>query len=162
MADDDQQPEPVETTDEPAQPDDVESLRAALAKANKDAERHRKRNKDLEPLAAKAQELEDRNKTETEKLTERLNAAEKRALDAARYEVALDKGLTRSQAKRLIGSTPEELAADADELLSDLGAADKPNPTRKPREQLKPGNSDADAPPDEADVRKLGARMFTS
>ena len=40
--------------------------------------------------------------------------------DSLRNSVALDKKLTPSQAKRLVGSTREELEADADELLADL------------------------------------------
>lgn len=41
---------------------------------------------------------------------------------ADRAEVALAKGLTPSQAKRLVGTTVAELEADADELLKDIGA----------------------------------------
>lgn len=41
---------------------------------------------------------------------------------ADRAEVALEKGLTLSQAKRLVGSTREELTADADVLIADIGA----------------------------------------
>lgn len=87
-----------------------------------EARKWEQRAKENKSAAEKLAELEESKKTETERLTERLTAAEQRALDAARFEVALDKGLTRSQAKRLVGSTPEELAADADALLADLGA----------------------------------------
>jgi len=38
-----------------------------------------------------------------------------------RLRVALDKGLTLAQSKRLVGTTEEELAADADTLLTELG-----------------------------------------
>lgn len=38
-------------------------------------------------------------------------------LKALKYEVALDKGLTKVQAVRLVGTTQEELEADADELV---------------------------------------------
>jgi len=40
-----------------------------------------------------------------------------------RAEVAAEKKLTSAQAKRLVGTTREELAADADELLKDFGSA---------------------------------------
>lgn len=40
---------------------------------------------------------------------------------ADRVEIAAEKGLTPSQAKRLIGSNREELEADADQLVTDLG-----------------------------------------
>ena len=80
----------------------------ARAKANADA-------------ATKLQQFEDRDKTEAQKLTERAEAAEKRAAEtearALRLEVAAEKGLTPAQAKRLVGTTREELEADAAELL---------------------------------------------
>jgi hypothetical protein len=59
-----------------------------------------------------------------EKAEKRAEAAEKELnstrLEALRASVALAKGLTPTQAKRLIGSTSEELEADADELLADI------------------------------------------
>jgi hypothetical protein len=38
-----------------------------------------------------------------------------------RVEIAVEKGLSPSQAKRLVGKNREELEADADELVKDLG-----------------------------------------
>jgi hypothetical protein len=74
--------------------------------------------------AKKLAELEEANKSEIEKAQARADAAEKELnqsrIQALRAEVALDKKLTPSQAKRLVGSTREELEADADELLADL------------------------------------------
>lgn len=64
-------------------------------------------------------------------------ASEARAL---RAEVALDKGLTVSQAKRLVGTTKEELEADADELLKDIGAQQH---NHSPREGESPSNPGA-------------------
>ena len=112
-------------------------VKAALKKANEEAKN----------LRLKLKEFEDRDKTEAERISERLAAAEQRALDADRLEIALDKGLTKGQAKRLVGSTREELEADADELLADLGVDDdKPSTSRRPKERLKPGASN-DAEP---------------
>ena len=78
------------------------------AKANADA-------------ATRLAQFEDRDKTEAQKLNERAEAAERRAAEvegrALRLEIAAEKGLTPAQAKRLVGSTREELEADADELL---------------------------------------------
>lgn len=72
--------------------------------------------------ATKLQEFEDRDKTEAQRLVERAEAAEKRAQEieahAIRLEVAAEKGLTPAQAKRLLGTTREELEADADDLLA--------------------------------------------
>jgi hypothetical protein len=68
--------------------------------------------------------LEEAKKSEQQKLEERVAAAEKTAQDsardAARLRVALEKGLTPSQARRLVGDTEEDLAKDADEMLADL------------------------------------------
>lgn len=72
--------------------------------------------------ATKLQQFEDRDKTEAQRLTERAEAAEKRAAEiegrALRLEVAAEKGLTPAQAKRLVGETREDLEADADDLLA--------------------------------------------
>ncbi len=111
----------------------------AQAKANADA-------------ARRLQELEDASKSEGQKLTERTTAAEKAAAAAQgellRLRVAMRKGLTEAQAKRLVGATEEELEADADELLTSFGqknsggddgaAAGKPT---RPKERLRSGAS---------------------
>lgn len=86
----------------------------ALHKANKEAEQYR----------LKLKEFEDREKTEAQKLAERATEAEKVAADAKaelmKYQVAAQKNIPASLAARLQGSTPEELAADADRMLADL------------------------------------------
>ncbi len=82
--------------------------------------------KELADLRAKLKEIEDKDKSESEKLAEKAAAAEKTAseatLRALRLEVAAEKGLTPAQAKRLVGATKEELEADADELLASFPA----------------------------------------
>jgi ParB-like chromosome segregation protein Spo0J len=105
---------------------------------------------DLKAKAAKLDEVEQSNKTELQKAIERAEKAEKdltpTQLQVARLEVALEKGLTATQAKRLVGSTKEELASDADELLADLGDA-KPDPKKRDPKKLQSGSkgSGADA-----------------
>ena len=113
----------------------------AEAKANADA-------------AKRLKEMEDAEKSEIDRAKEATAAAEKRAAEAEakalRAEIAAEKGLTLSQAKRLIGSTREELEADADELLQAFKAPeseDKRDPSRKPKERLRPGAS-ADSEPE--------------
>lgn len=93
--------------------------------------------KDIKAKAEKFDAVEEANKTELQKLAERAETAEKALTPAqaqiARLEVALEKGLTATQAKRLVGSTKEEFAADADELLNDLASSKpshKPDPKR--------------------------------
>ena len=66
----------------------------------------------------------------------RAEAAEARAL---RHEVAAAKGLTPAQAKRLAGTTKEELEADADEILADFAPAKKPSDKLPARPQPKKG-----------------------
>jgi hypothetical protein len=119
----------AETEEQPKPSGDVPpEVKAALRKANKEAE----------TLRLKLQEFEDRDKTEAEKVAERAKTAEDRATQAEsralRLEVAFEKGLTPAQAKRLVGATREELEADADELLE----------TFKPAEQGKPPAVDLD------------------
>jgi len=144
---------------EPSMPD--EPAKDSLGDAGKkalDAERREKRaaEKRANELEARLKEFEDRDKTELQRAIERAEAAESRISEiesrALRLEVAAEKGLTTAQAKRLVGTTREELEADADELLEtfkvaepkapsfDLGA--KPDPKNEPtnaRERINAG-----------------------
>lgn len=90
-------------------------MRAALKKANREAQTAR----------TELKEIKDAELSDSQKATQRADAAEQRAdkaeQQAMRLQVALDKGLTASQAKRLVGDTVEELEADADELLESFG-----------------------------------------
>ena len=147
MADD---PAPTPEVDDEPKPepklgDGGQKALDAERKARRDAERESK------ALAARLAELEDKDKTEVERLTAQVAALTKErdtaTVSSARLRVALDKGLTPTQAKRLVGDTEEELAADADELLSDLGAmpGDEKKgapPGGSPTPDLKPGNGD--------------------
>lgn len=80
--------------------------------------------KELSELRAAKKAAEDANRTEVEKERARADTAEaalsKSAAEKLRADVAIDKKLTASQAKRLVGSTREELEADAVEMLADL------------------------------------------
>ena len=123
----------------------------ADAKANRDA-------------AARLKEIEDADKSAIEKANERATVAEAKAseaeLRAMRVEVGHEKGLSPSQARRLIGSTKEELEADADELLASFEVKPpKPGPAGRPRENLRAGSNDGEEP-QELDPRKLAARIM--
>lgn len=78
--------------------------------------------------ATRLREFEDRDKSDTQKLAERAESAEKRVPELERQllrlTVASEKGLTAAQAKRLVGDTREELEADAAELLETFKPAD--------------------------------------
>lgn len=87
----------------------------------------RERNKfadydEVKARADKLAEIEEANKTEAEKVAERLAAAEKRAAEleakATRAEVAAAKGVP---VELLTGSTTEELEASADALIAFRG-----------------------------------------
>lgn len=107
------------------------------------------RAKENSGAATRLAELENAKKTEAEKTAERLTAAERKAaaaeLSALRLDVALDKApegmavaQVRKLARRLSGSTREEIEADAAELFADFA----PKPTtdsRRPVESLKSG-----------------------
>lgn len=154
---------------------DADTAKAKISKANREARQLRERLKQLEPLAEKAKELEDANKTELEKLTERASGAEDRAtsaeLRALRMEVALDKApdgmpvtKIRALAKRLTGSTQEELEADAEELFAEFAPASdaSTNGDGRPKETLPKvplPNSENLRLDDETDPRKLAARL---
>lgn len=166
MADDTDAPE-QDADDKPDTDDLGDGGKKALdaeRKARRDAE---KKAKDLE---GRLKAIEDKDKSEVERLNDENATLKKDLADATlsrdRFKVALDKGLTLTQAKRLVGDTEDDLSADADELIADLGA--KPGDERKPptggrpTEDLKPGGGDPDTPVDTTDVKELGARMFGS
>ena len=89
--------------------------------------------KELSELRAAKQAAEDANRTEVEKERARADKAETALSESAakqlRADVAIDKKLTASQAKRLVGSTREELEADAVEMLADLKGPAAPSAT---------------------------------
>lgn len=170
-------PEPIEpvepvTDPNPAPPEgdedevlDVERAKAKIRKANSENQGLRARMKELEEKANKFDELENANKSEQQRATEAREAAEKRAIAAEqralRLEIAAEKGLSPAQAKRLVGSSREELEADADELLETFGTAPTPADSipRRPNERLRPGGAGTPAPPEETDPRKLAAKV---
>lgn len=98
-----------------------EWARTSLKKANDEAARYRTRVRELEPKAAELDKMTEAQKTEAQKTAEARAAAEERAVkaesEAARLRIALTKNLPVELASRLVGSTEEELAADADRLL---------------------------------------------
>lgn len=132
---------------------------------------------DYDELKAKADKLDEQeaaSKSDLDKAREQLAAAEKRATDAEaradRLEVVVGKALDEdtakrvtSAAKRLVGSTREELEADADELISAFptngGGGSTPPPGQKPRPDLKGGTDPDDGTPEENDPAKLAASV---
>ena len=144
-------PEPPAATDPWADP---ASARAEIERLRKEAASYRTELRRVEPLAAKAQQLEESQKSAEQKLTEKLTKAEGTAQQAqaelAKLQAALAKmpaGFDPAQLpnvlKRLTGATPEELEADAVELFALMAPAATPPPVgngqHRPVEQLRPG-----------------------
>lgn len=147
-----------ETPDPEADKDPVPDSKPT---ANDDADKWkalaRKHEKQAKELADRLQGLEDKDKSESERLTERIAQLEKDLTSATakadRFEVALDKGLDMTRAKRLTGTTREELEADADELQTwQAGKPADPIPG-KPATDLKGGGDPTEEPP--VDVRSV-------
>lgn len=143
--------------------------------------RERAKYADYDDLKAAAAEG-DKNKTQLDKLSEQLgqltSRAEKAEAAQLRAKVIADKKIPASLAKRLQGSTEEELTADADELLADWKAAGgkagsdegeqdgdegkgtpaaTAPPRGRPREDLRSGAPTTPRAPEETNPLKLAA-----
>jgi hypothetical protein len=136
---------PPETGTEPAPAPASEDFKSEESKSRVLADLKREREQ-RQQLEARVKEFEDRDKSDSELLSEKLTAAEQRAAtaerEALRLQVAHAKGLTPAQAKRLVGDTLEELEADADEIVAAFAPAEPEQqsaaPKRRPS-QLVPG-----------------------
>ena len=114
---------PVDPPAEPT-PDagELDRLRAALAKANKEAEKNRLRLKEVDD--AKLSEIDKAKRDAAEAAQELANLRR----DSLRQKVALDSGLPAKWVARLHGDDEESLRADALEILADLNKPRKPAP----------------------------------
>lgn len=155
-------------TDEPAEPeqpdtgsDDGGDASAEVEKWKALARKHEQQAKKNADAAKRLSELEDSQKSEIEKVTDKATQAEQRAAEAEakalRFEVAADKApegmaaaKVRKLAQFLTGTTQEELEEQADEILALIGDADGgEKPSRRPKERLKSGAaSDSEPEPD--------------
>ena len=79
---------------------------------------------ELNALKSELQALRDRDKTDTERLTDKLTKTEQRAIEAEsqllRFEIAAARGLDLSVVNAIRGDTREELEANADVLAQQL------------------------------------------
>lgn len=130
-----------------------EDLREALAKVRKENASWRTKYRDAEPILKAHQDAEDAAKTETQKATERAEAAERRIVElesaAVLAEVAAASGIAADNYDLLGFGTREELEARAQRIAA-LGASARP-PTDRPVESLKPGASpESPAPADDS------------
>ena len=109
----------------------------------------------LEPLAKLASAMgvdPGKEPTDADKLRERQSALEKELADERqarwRAEVAQEKKLTAAQATRLVGTTREDLLADADALLSAFPTAAPPDPAKPGAARPKPDPAQGARPGD--------------
>lgn len=80
---------------------------------------------ELEDAGADAAKVDDRIKDLQKENRELKKNAEKPSEREQRLEVAIEKGLTVKQAERLRGNSLDELLADADEYLAEVGGSKK-------------------------------------
>lgn len=160
MADDPSKQDPPDPkSDPPADLGDAgKKALDAERKARRDAEQK------LKALEDQLKELQDKDKSEVERLRDEVESlkaqAQTSSAAALRAEVAMAKGLTPAQAKRLVGDTREDLEADADEILEAFpvqGGATPP-PSNKPATDLRGGTEPNDDPV-ETDPAKLAASV---
>lgn len=129
-----EQPEtPVEES--PAVPEAKQESfdRDYVAKLREESAKYRTRAQEAEQ---RVKDFEDAQKSESERLADQLDQvkAERDALAGrtARLQVALEKKLPVELIDRLQGSTPEELAVDAEQLLSLVKPAVEETPQPPP------------------------------
>lgn len=103
----------------------------------------RNENAELKPFRTKAQELEDAQKTDLERLTDQLTQTQQELTEARSAALRAEVRATRpdlkpAQVARLQGTTIEELLEDADEVYGP--APEEPTkPTGRPTERLRSG-----------------------
>jgi flagellar biosynthesis/type III secretory pathway protein FliH len=112
--------ESVEIPEGAKNPDAVKALIAAERKTAREANA---RAREFERQAAEAAEA---NKPLEERLANAERKAQEAELNALRVEVGTNLGLSLTLSKRLSGQTVEELAADANTLIAELGNRPKP------------------------------------
>lgn len=173
---DDDKPDPTLDDNPPGdddKPDDKPDLGDAGKRALEAMKRERNAaKKALADAQAELKKYTDRDKTDTERLTEAAEDAKSRASKAEttlrQLTTAMERapeGATLAQiravAKRLTGDTEEDMEADADELFQLLAPKsttddEKRPPAGRPKPDLKGGGNPEDEP-EEMDPRKLAA-----
>lgn len=171
MADEPKVDETEDGKDDGAKPEELgDGGKRALEAERKARRAAEKRAQEAE---SKVKEAEDAEKTEVERLQGQVATLTKQAeaaqAKAERFEVAAAKGLSLAQARRLVGSTKEELEADADDMRSELGL-DKEDEGKddegkdegkgRPQENLRGGASNEDEA--EPDAGKLADSILGS
>lgn len=134
-------PAPAETASQDTAPAPAPADQSEAAQPDVDwksmARTWEKRAKENADAATRLAQIEDANKTETQKLAEALDAARQEAATATsqnlRYEVAADKGIPPSLIRFLTGSSRDEIEEAATALLEAIPGAPG-SPPRAPSE----------------------------
>lgn len=119
------QQDAVQETDDDSDDSTLDpKAKTALEKVRREAANLRKRLKDLEPAARRLRELEDKDKTENQKLTEQLAELQTKILEhevrEVRVAAATAAGLPASMAQFITASDPDEAKAQA-KALAEFG-----------------------------------------
>lgn len=116
-------------------PDDLEGLREALRKEREEKRQTAAQLREAQAKASKLDELENANKDEVTKAREALAKAEEQATTATRrtwqLEAALEAGLPKKFAARLVGDDYDAMLADAKELAEELGTTTRRRDTAR-------------------------------
>lgn len=117
--------------------------KAAARKHEREAKTARKRAEENEAAAQRLADLEEADKSESQKATDRAAAAEKRAeaaeLDAQRYRLAVTYQLTDEQADLFLNAPDAELMEEQAKALSEMNEKSTREPARSPAGGRKPG-----------------------
>lgn len=134
--------ETAEPETEPTKPKPTETVDFWKQKARE----QEKRAKDNAEAAKRLTELEEAQKTEAQRLTERADAEFERAQVAEakllRYQVASEAGVPANALKFLTGTTREEIEVSAKDVLELIGDAGKP---RAPKPDPNQGRTPSEA-----------------
>lgn len=132
---------------------DKDRLRGQLDETTAEAEQLQQKLADAK-TPEELTKLQEENARLIKERDEAKNSKDPKAeLRSLKLEIALDKGLTKRQALRLVGETKEELEEDADELIKEFGGTAKGGKddeegeegggvARGPRRKLRNGGKD--------------------
>lgn len=138
-----------------------------LKKVNREAASLRARLRETEEerdgFKGQLEEKQRKDESETDKLKRQVSELEKKAakadqgsIEVLKLRVALRKGLSETQAKRLVGTNEAELESDADDLVESFGGKGKasddadetPTPRRQPKRLQNAGDPEPDSGPE--------------
>ncbi len=156
--------------------DEADELEAKVTAASKGGAEAGKEGEDA--LAALRREIAELKAASTEKPKTRRELREAKqaeqdkggdgdSMEAAKYRIALEKGLSAADARRLVGKTVEELEADADTFLEEHGTGASSGgaqgggkggqapPSQRPKVKVKTGTKGDEAEDEILDPGKL-------